>query len=89
MIQAAKVDSPDVMEVKIPILHHVNLKTIRMTEMIEWYGKVIGARKQFQNEVMGFHHERCDPGANRPAHQPDADRRSGSVFPYRHAPLGL
>ena len=39
---------------KIPLFHHVNLKTIRMTEMIEWYGKVIGSRKQFQNEVMGF-----------------------------------
>ncbi len=42
------------MDIRVPILHHVNLKTIRMTEMIEWYGKVIGARKQFQNEVMGF-----------------------------------
>jgi catechol 2,3-dioxygenase len=41
-------------EIKIPILHHVNLKTIRMSEMIAWYGKVIGSRKQFQNEVMGF-----------------------------------
>ncbi len=39
---------------KIPVLHHVNLKTIRMTEMIEWYGKVIGSRKQFQNDLMGF-----------------------------------
>ena len=41
-------------EIKIPILHHVNLKTIRMSEMIAWYGKVIGSRRQFQNEVMGF-----------------------------------
>ncbi len=41
-------------KMKIPVLHHVNLKTIRMSEMIEWYGKVIGARKQFQNDVMGF-----------------------------------
>ncbi len=40
--------------IKIPTLHHVNLKTIRMTEMMEWYGKVIGCRKQFQNDVMGF-----------------------------------
>ena len=37
-----------------PVYHHVNLKTIRMTEMIEWYGKVVGARKQFQDSVMGF-----------------------------------
>lgn len=41
-------------EIKIPTLHHVNLKTTRMSEMIAWYGKVIGARKQFQNDVMGF-----------------------------------
>ena len=41
-------------EIKRPKYHHVNLKTTRMTEMIEWYGKVIGARKQFQNPVMGF-----------------------------------
>ncbi len=40
--------------IKTPAFHHVNLKTIRMTEMIEWYGKVIGSRKQFQNDVMGF-----------------------------------
>ncbi len=41
-------------EIKRPKYHHVNLKTTRMTEMIAWYGKVIGARKQFQNDVMGF-----------------------------------
>ena len=40
--------------IKRPILHHVNLKTTRMSEMIEWYGKVIGSRKQFQSPVMGF-----------------------------------
>ena len=40
--------------IKVPLFHHVNLKTIRMSEMIDWYGKVIGSRKQFQNEVMGF-----------------------------------
>jgi catechol-2,3-dioxygenase len=27
-----------------PTLHHVNLKTTRMAEMIEWYGKVVGMR---------------------------------------------
>ena len=40
--------------IKRPVFHHVNLKTIRMTEMIEWYGKVIGSWRQFQNDVMGF-----------------------------------
>jgi catechol 2,3-dioxygenase len=51
---AARDEPPIGKTIKIPVLHHVNLKTIRMSEMIEWYGKVIGSRKQFQNEVMGF-----------------------------------
>ncbi len=46
--------SPAALEVKRPKLHHVNLKTKRMSEMIAWYGIVIGSRKQFQNDVMGF-----------------------------------
>jgi len=25
-----------------PILHHVNLKTVRLAEMVEWYGRVLG-----------------------------------------------
>ncbi len=62
MNSAAQASGADAMEVKRPILHHVNLKTIRMTEMIEWYGKVIGARKQFQNEVMGFVTNDLTPG---------------------------
>ena len=54
----------EAMEVKIPILHHINLKTIRMSEMIAWYGKVIGSRKQFQNDVMGFITNDEVPGRN-------------------------
>jgi catechol 2,3-dioxygenase len=34
--------------VKKPILHHVNLKTIRLQEMIDWYGMVVGAKTNFQ-----------------------------------------
>jgi catechol 2,3-dioxygenase len=30
-----------------PILHHVNLKTTRLQEMIDWYGKVIGSTPTF------------------------------------------
>ena len=29
-----------------PILHHVNLKTTRLQEMIEWYGVVVGMKPQ-------------------------------------------
>jgi catechol-2,3-dioxygenase len=31
-----------------PILHHVNLKTVRLQEMIDWYGLVVGATVTFQ-----------------------------------------
>jgi catechol 2,3-dioxygenase len=31
-----------------PTLHHVNLKTTRMPELIEWYGKVIGVEVMHQ-----------------------------------------
>jgi catechol 2,3-dioxygenase len=31
-----------------PIFHHVNLKTRRIQEMIDWYGKVIGSKPTFQ-----------------------------------------
>ena len=42
------------LEIKRPKLHHVNLKTTRMSEMIAWYNTVIGGRKQFQSPIMGF-----------------------------------
>ena len=29
-----------------PTLHHVNLKTTRLKEMIEWYGSVVGLKPQ-------------------------------------------
>jgi catechol 2,3-dioxygenase len=31
-----------------PTLHHVNLKTTRMQEMIDWYGTVVGMRTLFR-----------------------------------------
>ena len=46
--------NPAELPIKKPVFHHVNLKTIRMSAMIDWYGKVIGSRKQFQDPVMGF-----------------------------------
>ena len=30
-----------------PTLHHVNLKTTRLQEMIDWYGLVLGLRPTF------------------------------------------
>ena len=31
-----------------PTLHHVNLKTRRLPQMIDWYGTVVGMRPQYQ-----------------------------------------
>lgn len=35
-------------EIVRPVLHHVNLKTIRLREMIDWYGKVVGAEVTYE-----------------------------------------
>jgi catechol-2,3-dioxygenase len=35
-------------DVAAPVLHHVNLKTCRLQEMIDWYGLVVGMRVQHQ-----------------------------------------
>jgi catechol 2,3-dioxygenase len=34
-----------------PTFHHVNLKTTRLQEMIDWYGVVVGSDVTFQDEV--------------------------------------
>jgi catechol 2,3-dioxygenase len=31
-----------------PVLHHVNLKTIRLQEMIDWYALVVGMKPRYQ-----------------------------------------
>jgi len=33
-----------------PTLHHVNLKTTRLREMIDWYGQVVGLRPTYEFE---------------------------------------
>ncbi|MGH7918864.1 MAG: VOC family protein, partial [Candidatus Dormibacteraceae bacterium] len=35
-------------EVVAPALHHVNLKTVRLQEVIDWYAKVVGMRVHYQ-----------------------------------------
>ena len=37
-----------------PALHHVNLKTTQLAEMIEWYGKVTGMTVTNQAQVGAF-----------------------------------
>ena len=34
-----------------PVLHHINLKTTRLREMIDWYGIVVGTTPTFQFPV--------------------------------------
>ena len=34
-----------------PSLHHVNIKTSRLDEMIKWYGLVVGTQEQFRFET--------------------------------------
>ena len=37
-----------------PTMHHVNLKTTKLQEMIDWYGLVLGAKVNFQNPIVAF-----------------------------------
>ncbi|WP_354697987.1 Biphenyl-2,3-diol 1,2-dioxygenase 2 [Paraconexibacter sp. AEG42_29] len=38
----------DESRVRRPTLHHVNLKTLKLQELIDWYEKVIGSKVNFQ-----------------------------------------
>ena len=40
--------------IKRPIFHHALLKTTRLAEMIDWYGKVVGTEAVFQNPGIAF-----------------------------------
>jgi catechol 2,3-dioxygenase len=37
-----------------PTFHHVNLKTTRLQEMIDWYGVVVGATVNLQSDNIAF-----------------------------------
>lgn len=49
--QAASLDARTVFK---PALHHVNLKTSRLAEMIEWYGTVAGLAPNFRGDTGAF-----------------------------------
>lgn len=40
--------SLDEQRVRAPALHHINLKTLRLQELIDWYGLVLGTTVNFQ-----------------------------------------
>lgn len=37
-----------------PVMHHINLKTTRLGEMIDWYAEVVGMRPNFRSELIAF-----------------------------------
>jgi catechol 2,3-dioxygenase len=47
-------DTFDEETVRAPTLHHINLKTNRLQELIDWYGTVVGTRPNFQFEGGAF-----------------------------------
>lgn len=40
--------------VRHPFFHHVNLKTTRLDELVEWYGVAVGMRPNFRSESFAF-----------------------------------
>jgi catechol-2,3-dioxygenase len=66
-----------------PKFHHVNLKTTRLQEMIDWYGRVVGTEVVFQDATGAW---LSNDGANHRvallafpgfADDPDKDTRTG------------
>jgi catechol-2,3-dioxygenase len=37
-----------------PVIHHVNLKTTRLDEMVDWYGLTVGLEVNFRNQLVAF-----------------------------------
>src|ERR1700756_2911530 len=74
-----------------PKFHHVNLKTTRLQEMIDFYGELVGAEVIFQDQVGAW---LSNDGANHRiallafpnfVEDPDKDNRTGmhhSAFEY-------
>ena len=53
-IDVASVAELDEHRVIKPVLHHVNLKTRRLQEMIDWYSLVLGGDVHFQTDTIAF-----------------------------------
>lgn len=80
---------------KKPTFHHVNLKTTRLREMIDWYGEVVGAEVVFEDATGAW---LSNDGANHRvallafpgfADDPDKHTRTGmhhSAFEFESFP---
>ena len=70
-------------EVPNPTIHHVNLKTVRLQEMIDWYGLVVGAEvvHQFEGGAWlsndGANHRIALSASPHMTDDPDKLQRSG------------
>jgi catechol 2,3-dioxygenase len=69
-----------------PAFHHVNLKTTRLQEMIDWYGEVVGAEVTFQFPGGGMAHQRRGEPQDRLAALAAPVGRSGEARAHRDAP---
>ena len=75
-----------------PTLHHFNLKTTRLQELIDWYSTVVGSRGELPGRDRGVADQRCRQPPHRAARaspgfvdDPDARHRTGmhhSAFEY-------
>lgn len=75
-----------------PVFHHVNLKTTRLQEMIDWYGEVVGSEVVFRDDTGAW---LSNDGANHRVallafpgftDDPDKDTRTGmhhSAFEFQ------
>ena len=72
-----------------PKFHHVNLKTTRLQEMIDWYVDVVGAEVLFQYAVRRLGLQRRGQPPDRADGVPELRRRPGEGHADRAAPHGL
>ena len=70
-----------------PKLHHVTMKTSHLDEIIAWYGKVIGAKVQFRDQVAAW--TTNDTANHRIAFLAVPGLADDPHQPKRHAPHSL
>ena len=72
-----------------PRFHHVNLKTTRLQEMIDWYSVLVGAEVIFQRRGRRLAEQRRGEPPHRAARLPRLQRRPGEGHAHRPAPHRL
>lgn len=72
-----------------PTMHHVNLKTTRLQEMIDWYGLVVGAKPNFQFPRWSVHFKRSSQPPYRALGRSWAFGRPAKIRPYRSSSHSL